>query len=208
MTNKETLEKEKDVTSIINTLRWVCLVNEDFDSDDEEVVPQVYLRDEASTLIHKGCPKKMGDPRTFVVNCAIKDCDFRNALAELGASINIMPFHVFNRLKFPYISPTPLTVRLADGTVRCPRGVAKDVLLKIGENLVPVDFVVLDVGDLYVPLILRRTFLATFRALIDVGTCKLTLKINDEELSEMKKVQKESVCVAKKKVKAKPKIKP
>ncbi|XP_019189426.1 PREDICTED: uncharacterized protein LOC109183819 [Ipomoea nil] len=134
----------------------------------------------------------MGDPGAFVVNCAIKDCGFRNALADLGAAINIMPFHVFKRLKFPYISATPLTVRLADGTERCPRGVAEDVFVKIGENLVPVDFVVLDVGDLDVPLILGRPFLATCHALIDVGTGKLTLRINDEELNEIGKAQYKS----------------
>ncbi|XP_019199723.1 PREDICTED: uncharacterized protein LOC109193316 [Ipomoea nil] len=153
----------------------------------------------------------MGDPGAFVVNCAIKDCGFRNALADLGASMNIMPFHVIKRvkrLKLPYISPTPLMVQLADETVRCPRGVVEDVLVKIDENYVPVDFVVLDVGDLDVPLILGRPFLETFRALIDVSTCKLTLGINDEEPNEIGKLQKESVCVAKKKVKAKPKIKP
>ncbi|XP_019165306.1 PREDICTED: uncharacterized protein LOC109161359 [Ipomoea nil] len=169
-------------------------------SDYAEGAPQVYLGEEAPALIHKGCTKKKGDPGAFVVNCAIKDCGFQNALANLGASINIMPSHVFNRLKFPYISPTPLTVRLANGTVRYPRGVADDVLVKIGVNLVLVDFVIIDVGEnLDVPLILGRPFLATCHALIDVSTDKLTLRINDEEPSGMQKVQKESVCVVKKK---------
>ncbi|XP_019190721.1 PREDICTED: uncharacterized protein LOC109185195 [Ipomoea nil] len=162
----------------------------DFDSDEEEVLPQINLGEVASVILHKGCPKKQGDPGAFFVNCVIGDCIFKDAL------------------KLLCIAPTPLVVRLADGTTRNPRGVVEKVLVKIGRNFVPVDFIVLDVGkDIEVPLILGRPFLATCRALIDVGTGKLIIRINDDEVDESQKEKKEDVCSVITK-RAKKKIKP
>ncbi|XP_019196145.1 PREDICTED: uncharacterized protein LOC109190156 [Ipomoea nil] len=172
--NLQDFEYEGREDFILNTLHCACFVNEDFDSDEEEVLPQIQLGAEASAILHKGCPSKQGDPGAFFVKCVIRDCVFKDALVDLGASINIMPSHIFERLKLPYIAHTPLVVRLADETSRYPRGLVENVLVKVGRNLVPVDFMVFDVGkDLEVPLILGRPFLATCRALIDIGTGKL-----------------------------------
>ncbi|XP_019163619.1 PREDICTED: uncharacterized protein LOC109159960 [Ipomoea nil] len=145
--------------AILNTLYRACLVNEDFDSDEEEDLPQIELGAEATVILHKGCPSKQDDPGAFLVKCSIGDCVFKDALADLGASVNIMPSLIYEKLIFPCIVSTPLVVRLADGTTRYPRGVVTNVLVKVGRNLVPVDFMVLDVGkDLEAPLILGRPF--------------------------------------------------
>nr|GFC88953.1 reverse transcriptase domain-containing protein [Tanacetum cinerariifolium] len=91
------------------------------------------------------------------------------ALADLGASINLMPLSVWKGLSLPELTPTCMTFELADRSVSKPIGIAKDVSVKVGVFHFPADFVVVDFEpDPRVPLILRRCFLKTSRALIDV----------------------------------------
>ncbi|XP_019158510.1 PREDICTED: uncharacterized protein LOC109155281 [Ipomoea nil] len=138
---------------------------------------------------------KQDDPGVFFVKCVIGDCVFKDALADLGASVNIMPSHIYEKLNLPCIAPTPLVVRLPNGTTHYPRGLVANVLIKVGRNLVPIDFMVLDVGKyLEVPMILGRPFLATCCALIDVGTGKLIFRINGEQVDENQVEKKEHVC--------------
>ncbi|XP_019181656.1 PREDICTED: uncharacterized protein LOC109176714 [Ipomoea nil] len=138
---------------------------------------------ECSAVLDKGCPRKKGDPGAFIVPCAVKDLTFDNALVDLGSSINVMPSFMFDRLIMPPLTPTGMTFRLADGSIRYPKGIVEDVLVRIKDFIIPVDFVVLDVGhdNLDVPLIFERPFLATCRAIIDVGMGKLTLRVENEE---------------------------
>ncbi|GKA52889.1 reverse transcriptase domain-containing protein [Tanacetum coccineum] len=91
------------------------------------------------------------------------------ALADLGASINLMPFSVWKKLNLPNLTPTCMTLELADRLISRPIGIAKDVNIKVGVFQFPADFVVVDFEpDPRVPLILGRCFLKTSRALIDV----------------------------------------
>ncbi|KAL0413418.1 UNVERIFIED_CONTAM: Retrovirus-related Pol polyprotein from transposon opus [Sesamum radiatum] len=81
------------------------------------------------------------------------------------------------------LTPTIVTLQLADRSIKYPRGIIEDVLVKVGKFVIPVDFVVLDMEeDANTPLILGRPFLATGKALIDVQKGQLTLRINDEEV--------------------------
>ncbi|XP_076902376.1 uncharacterized protein LOC143557109 [Bidens hawaiensis] len=80
--------------------------------------------------------------------------------------------------------PTRRSIQLADRSIKYPRGIVENMLVKIDKFVFPVDFVILDmVEDKNVPLILGRPFLAIARALIDVCTGKLTFRINDEEVT-------------------------
>ncbi|GKE55355.1 reverse transcriptase domain-containing protein, partial [Tanacetum coccineum] len=91
------------------------------------------------------------------------------ALADLGASINLMPFSMWKKLNLPNLTPTCMTLELADRSISRPIGIAKDVNVKVGVFQFLADFVVVDFEpDPRVPLILRRCFLKTSRALIDV----------------------------------------
>nr|GEW50806.1 reverse transcriptase domain-containing protein [Tanacetum cinerariifolium] len=91
------------------------------------------------------------------------------ALADLGASINLMPLSVWNKLSLPDLSPTCMTLELNDHSISRPVEVAKDVFVKVGTFHFLADNVVVDFDvDPRVPLILRRSFLKTGRALIDV----------------------------------------
>nr|GEW06383.1 hypothetical protein [Tanacetum cinerariifolium] len=88
---------------------------------------------------------------------------------NLGASINLMPFSMWKRLSLPDLTPTCMTLELADRLISRPIGVAEDVYVKVGSFYFLADFVVVDFdANPRVPLILRRSFLKTERALIDV----------------------------------------
>nr|GEZ75867.1 reverse transcriptase domain-containing protein [Tanacetum cinerariifolium] len=106
------------------------------------------------------------------------------ALTDLGASINLMPLFVWEALSLSKLTSTCMTLELADCSVSKPIGIAKDVSVKVGVFHFPADFVVVDFEpDLRVPLFLRRCFLKTGRALIDVHKGELTLRIGNEAIT-------------------------
>nr|GEV37387.1 reverse transcriptase domain-containing protein [Tanacetum cinerariifolium] len=102
-------------------------------------------------------------------------------LANLGVSINLMPLSIWKKLYLPELTPTRMTLELEDQSITHPKGVAKDVFVKVGKFHFSTDFVVVDFeADPRVPLILGRSFLRTSRALIDVYGEEITLWVNDE----------------------------
>ncbi|GJZ87236.1 reverse transcriptase domain-containing protein [Tanacetum coccineum] len=106
------------------------------------------------------------------------------ALADLGASINLMPLSVWKKLSLPELTPTRMTLKLTDQSVAHLKGVAEDVFVKVGKFYFLADFVVVDYDvDPWVPLIFRRPFLRTARALIDVHGEELTIRVNDEAIT-------------------------
>nr|GFA73666.1 reverse transcriptase domain-containing protein [Tanacetum cinerariifolium] len=91
------------------------------------------------------------------------------ALADLGASINLMPLSIWKKLRLPTLNDTKMVLELADRTISKPTGVAENVFVKVGKFYFPADFVILDfVVDPRVPLFLGRPFLSSAHALIDV----------------------------------------
>ncbi|GJR75417.1 reverse transcriptase domain-containing protein [Tanacetum coccineum] len=104
--------------------------------------------------------------------------------ADLGASINLMPYSVWKDLSLPKLTPTCMTLELADRSITEPIGIAKDVRLMVGKFQFPADFVVVDFEpDPRVPLILGRSFLKTSRALIDVYEGEITLRVGKEAIT-------------------------
>nr|GEZ84296.1 reverse transcriptase domain-containing protein [Tanacetum cinerariifolium] len=137
-----------------------------------------------SAVILNKLPRKLGDPDKFLIPCEFPGMDECLALADLGASINLMPFSVWEALLLPKLTPTCMTLELADRSVSKPIGIAKDASFKVGVFHFPADFVVVDFEtDPRVPLIPRRCFLKTDRALIDVHKGKLTLRIRNEAIT-------------------------
>ncbi|GJZ35973.1 reverse transcriptase domain-containing protein [Tanacetum coccineum] len=129
-------------------------------------------------------PKKLGDPGKFLIPCDFPGMDECLALADLGASINLMPLSVWKKLSLPELTPTCMTLELADRSISQPIGIAEDVYVKVGKFQFPADFVVVDFdADPRVPLILGRSFLKTGRALIDVYEGELTLRVGKEAVT-------------------------
>ncbi|KAL0345410.1 UNVERIFIED_CONTAM: hypothetical protein Sradi_4372300 [Sesamum radiatum] len=143
----------------------------------------VKLNEECSAVLQNKLPPKLKDPGSFSIPCTIGNTNFDNALCDLGASVNLMPYSMFEKLGMHELTPTIITLQLADRSIKYPRENVEDVLVKVGKFIIPVDFIVLDMEeDVYMPLILGRPFLATSRALIDVQKGQLTLRVNDEHV--------------------------
>nr|GEU83355.1 reverse transcriptase domain-containing protein [Tanacetum cinerariifolium] len=128
--------------------------------------------------------RKLGDPGKFLIPCEFPGMDECLALADLGASINLMPVFVWEGLSLSELTLTYMTLELADRFVSKPIDIAKDVSVKVGVFHFPADFVVVDFEpDPRVPLILGRCFLKTDRALIDVHKGEITLRIGNEAIT-------------------------
>nr|GEX65470.1 reverse transcriptase domain-containing protein [Tanacetum cinerariifolium] len=142
------------------------------------------MNEHCSAVILNKLPKKHRDPDKFLIPCEFPGMDECLALADLGASINIMPLSVRKGLLVPELTPTCMTLELADRTESKLIGIAKDVKVKVGVFHFPTDFVVVDFKpDPRVPLIIGRCFLKTGRALIDVHKGELTLRIGNEAIT-------------------------
>ncbi|GJU84512.1 hypothetical protein Tco_1292058 [Tanacetum coccineum] len=128
-------------------------------------------------------PQKEKDPGSFILPCYINNVCFENVLADLGSSVSVMPFSTYLNLGLGELAHTKLTVKLADRTMKHPKGIAENVLVGIGKFVFPIDFIILDMPeDVKVPLILGRPFLSTAHAKIDVFKRKITLRVGDEKI--------------------------
>ncbi|GJY46772.1 reverse transcriptase domain-containing protein [Tanacetum coccineum] len=142
------------------------------------------LNENCSAVILNKLPKKLGDPGKFLIPCKFPGMNECLALADLGASINLMPFSVWRELNLPELTSTSMTLELADQSTTRPVGIAKDVYFKVGVFQFSVDFVIVDFEpDSRVPLILGRSFLKTGRALIDVYEGELTIRVGKEAIT-------------------------
>nr|GEV93732.1 hypothetical protein [Tanacetum cinerariifolium] len=142
------------------------------------------LNKHCSTVLLKKFPKKLEDPGKFLIPCDFSRMDECLAMADLGASINLTPLSVWNKLSLPELTPTLMTLELADRSISRLIGVAEDVFVKVGKFYFPADFVVADFdADPRVPLILGISFLKTRKALFDVYEGEFTLRVGKEAIT-------------------------
>ncbi|GKD77994.1 reverse transcriptase domain-containing protein, partial [Tanacetum coccineum] len=141
------------------------------------------LNENCSAVILKKLPEKLGDPGKFLIPCGFSELKCK-ALADLGASINLMPLSVWKKLGLPELISTQMTLELANREICTPVGIARDVFVPVGKFTFPADFVIVDYeSDPRVPLILGRPFLRTARALIDVHGEEMILRDGNERLT-------------------------
>ncbi|GJU95544.1 reverse transcriptase domain-containing protein [Tanacetum coccineum] len=120
----------------------------------------------------------------FLISCDFSELVECVALANLGASINLMSLSIWKKLSLPQLTPTRMILELADQSITTPVGIAEDVFVKVRKFHFLADFVVVDyVANSRVPLILGRPFLRTAHALIDVHGEELTLRLNNESVT-------------------------
>nr|GEX81327.1 reverse transcriptase domain-containing protein [Tanacetum cinerariifolium] len=149
----------------------------------EEILISIKLRDTPPhMMIYRDAPqkllKKLGDPGKFLIPCDFSRMDVYHALADLGASINLMPISIWKKISLPELTPSQMTLELADRSTTHPKGVAEDVFVKVGKFHFLTDFVVVDFkADPRVPLILGRSFLRIDRALNNVYGEEITLRV-------------------------------
>ena len=134
-----------------------------------------------SVVIQQKLPAKMKDPGSFTIPYCIGKYEFKKALYDSGVSINLMPLSVVQRLSLWELTPTAITLQMADRSIAQPEGVLEYVLVKVGKFIFPVDFVIMKMEeDTQVHLLLGRPFLAIGAALIDVQKGELTLRVGNE----------------------------
>jgi len=125
---------------------------------------------------------KYKDPGCPTISCFIGEHKIERDLLDLGASVNLLPYSVFQSLNLGELKPTFVTHLLADRSVKIPRGIVEDVLVQVDKFIYPVDFIVLDTQPIKAcnsfPVILGRPFLATSNALINCrnGLMKLSFE--------------------------------
>ncbi|OMO62746.1 reverse transcriptase [Corchorus capsularis] len=171
------------------------------DADADEIVSSkekleeystVPLTEECSAILQRKLPPKLKDPGSFIIPCYFGELSVVKCLADLGASINLMPLSLYKKLGLEGLKPTTIALQLADRSVRYPVDIVEDLLVKVGKLIFPVDILVMEMEyDADVPVILGRPFMATAHALIDVAAGKLTLSIGeDKEESSIFKAMK------------------
>nr|GEW75338.1 reverse transcriptase domain-containing protein [Tanacetum cinerariifolium] len=133
------------------------------------------LNENCSAVILKKLHEKLRDPGKFLIPCGFSELKCK-ALADLGASINLMPLSVWKKLGLPELISTRMTLELANRVICTPAEIARDIFVSVGKFTFPADFVIVNYeSDPRVPLILERPFLRTARALIDVHGEKMIL---------------------------------
>ncbi|GJR69651.1 reverse transcriptase domain-containing protein [Tanacetum coccineum] len=141
-------------------------------------------RNEAKAITTRSGVTYDGPPIPAPVVEKESEFDSYLALADLGASINLMPLSIWKKLKLPDLNETQMVLELADRIISKPTGVAENVFVKVGKFYFLADFVVLDfIADHRVLLILGRPFLRTAHVLIDVYEGEITLRNNDQSLT-------------------------
>nr|GEV16569.1 reverse transcriptase domain-containing protein [Tanacetum cinerariifolium] len=108
------------------------------------------LNENCSTVVLKKFSEKPGDRGRFLIPCDFSEFGNCLALADLGASINLLPLSICKKLRLPTLNETKMVLELADRTISKPTGVAVNVFVKVGKFCFPIDFVVLDFILIYV----------------------------------------------------------
>ncbi|XP_015572749.1 uncharacterized protein LOC107260988 [Ricinus communis] len=142
------------------------------------------LNEECSAIFQNKLPKKQRDPMSFTIPYVIGNLTISDALADLGASIDIMSYNLFAKLGLGETKSTRMNIQLADRSVKYPKGIVENVLVKVDKFIFLVDFVILDMdGEISVSLILGKHLLAISKAIIDVCDGELELKVGDKTVT-------------------------
>ncbi|KAK8992084.1 hypothetical protein V6N11_044976 [Hibiscus sabdariffa] len=136
-------------------------------------------------LMHNKVPAKKIDPGSFTIECFIGHNYPTKALCDPGASINLMPKSVFQKLGIGEAKPTTMMLQLADHSYVQLEGKIEDILVKVDEFIFPAEFLILDCeANIDAPIILGRPFLATGRVLFDFGNEELIFRVDDQQIKK------------------------
>ena len=108
------------------------------------------------------------DPGIPTIPCSIKRNYVKTALCDLGVGVSVMPFSLNRRLDLNKLTPTKISLQMADKSIVIPIGICEDVPIVVANVTILTDFVILDIPeDDSISIILRRPFLNTVGAIID-----------------------------------------
>ena len=174
--NIHLLDIIKQVPAYAKFLKDLCTIKKGLGIEKKP-----FLTEHVSAIIQSKYPVKYKDPGSPTISITIGRNFIDKSLLDLGASVNLMPYSVYKQLGLGELKPTNITLSMADRSVKIPKGMVEDVLLKIDKFYYPVDFVVLDTEPIasepnHLPIILGRPFMATANAIINCrnGIMQLT----------------------------------
>ncbi|XP_012856889.1 PREDICTED: uncharacterized protein LOC105976141 [Erythranthe guttata] len=171
------------VEALKNMPNWVKFIKELISKKMRlpECAAIVDLNEQSSDIVSNKIPPKLRDPGSCTIPCTIGTRYFGRALCDQGASVNLMPLSIYEKLNLGEIKPTSVTLQLDDRSFTHPLGIVEDVLVNVDKFILPADFLILDIEeDENIPLILGRPFLATGRSIIDVGKKVLRVSVGEE----------------------------
>nr|GEX21749.1 reverse transcriptase domain-containing protein [Tanacetum cinerariifolium] len=171
-------EFKNEIQNTMKTQQTILLEQQNAFQNNLQNMLNGFFQNQASTsgtLLSNTIPNPKGEMKAITT---------RSGVAYEGPSIPTNPSLKKKKLSLPELTPTWMTLELADRSITHPKGVVEDVFIKVGKFHFLIDFVVVDFeADPRVPLILGRSFLRTGRALIDVYKEEITLRVNDEARS-------------------------
>ena len=197
----------KQVPSYAKFLKDLCTIKKGLG-----IEKKAFLTEQVSAIIQSKNPVKYKDPGSPAISVNIGGTCIDKSLLDLGASVNLLAYSVYKKLGLGELKPTNINLSLADRSVKIPKGLVEDVLVKVDKFYYLVDFVVLDTepiekGPNHVPIILGRPFLATTNAIINCrngvmqltfGNMTLELNIfhlnNNHKLGETENQVTDEVC--------------
>ncbi|KAI5335535.1 hypothetical protein L3X38_025668 [Prunus dulcis] len=149
-----------------------------------EAHEKVMLFDNVSVVLQRKLPPKLQDSGSFTIPCTIGKTKFDKALHDLGASVNLMPYFVYEHLGLGGLKHIFISLQFEDRSVKYLRGIVEDVLIHVDQFILPADFVILDMEEAEIsgcelPLILGRPFMATAGTKIDAKSGLLTMTVQD-----------------------------
>ena len=110
-----------------------------------------------------GITKKLGDPGIPTIPCSIKINYVKTALCDFGADVSVMPFSLYRRLDLNKLTPTEISLQIADKSTAIPVGICEDVPVVVANVTILMGFVILDIPeDDSMSIILGRPFFEYF----------------------------------------------
>ncbi|KAK5832100.1 hypothetical protein PVK06_015900 [Gossypium arboreum] len=145
---------------------------------------KVSVGENVSAVLQRKMPVKCKDRGMFAIPCKIGHLGIKKAMCDLGASINVMPYSIYESLNAGFLTKTGVIIQLADRSIVHPEGVLEDVLVKVNGLIFPADFYVIKMEEDNAPgssdILLRRPFLNTANTKIDVRSGTLTMEFDGE----------------------------
>jgi hypothetical protein len=179
------LDAIKQIPKDAKFLKELCTTKRAFKLKGHEMVS---MGEVVSTVVQKNMPLKQKDPGAFTIPCVIGNASLKRALCDLGASISVMPKHVYDSLSLEPLNKTSIVIQLADRSFVYPLGVIKDVLVKIDSLVIPCNFYILDMendscdSSNNTLILFGRPFLKTANTKIDCGKDTLFMEVGDKKI--------------------------
>ncbi|XP_071688710.1 uncharacterized protein [Rutidosis leptorrhynchoides] len=181
--NLPLIDTIKQVSSYANSLKDLCTQKR---KQRATLPKKVDLTEHLSVVVSGTLPPKFKDPGTPLIAVTVGNINVKKALLDLGASINILPFCLVDQFELGLMKRTDIIIQLADQSIKTPKGMLEDVIVKVEDFYCPVDFIVMDIEprnrDAQPTIILGLPFLATINAHINCRTGAMDISFENRKM--------------------------